>query len=461
MRSSLPHPARWPISIGMFMIIVFVLVLVPTALPTAAAGSLSIQYRASDLQSSNDSSVQPRIQVVNAGGDVALSSLTIRYWYTLDAGATTQAYHCDWATIGCAVITGRFVQLSSPTTNASHYLELGFTSGAGTLKANSTSGEILARFNKTDWSNFTESNDYSYNSSATDYTTWTRITLYQNGILVWGTEPTGTTPSTSAPTSAPTSTATRVPTSLPTSAPTTAPSATATPRPTSTPSPAPAGSWVDNLDTFDTGRWAKADGWTNGSMFNVGWRADHVTFANGQMTLRLDNVGCPGGCSGKPYASGEYRTNIKYGYGSYTVRMKAAKGSGLVSGFFTYTGASEGDPWDEIDVEFLGKDTTRFQANYFTNGTGNHETMISLGFDASLAFHTYTIEWTAGAIRWYVDGALVHTENGSRGPLPSHPGKFMANFWPSIGVDGWTGPFTYPGTPINAVYDSMAFTPIQ
>jgi beta-glucanase (GH16 family) len=429
----------------MFMIIMFVLVLMPSALPTAAAGSLSIQYRASDLQSPNDSSIQPRIQVVNTGTDVALSSLTIRYWYTLDAGATTQAYHCDWATIGCGVITGRFVQLSGATTNTTHYLELGFTSGAGTLKTNGTSGEIVSRFNKTDWSNFTESNDYSYSGSATAYTTWTKITLYQNGILVWGTEPSGTTVPTSAPTNAPTTVPTSAPTTVPTSAPTVA----------------PAGSWTDNLDSFDTGRWAKADGWTNGSMFNVGWRADHATFANGQLTLRLDNVGCPAGCSGKPYASGEYRTNVKYGYGRYTVRMKAAKGSGLVSGFFTYTGASEGDPWDEIDMEILGKDTTKFQANYFTNGTGNHETMISLGFDSALAFHTYTIEWTASAIRWYVDGALVHTETGSRGALPSHPGKFMANFWPSIGVDGWTGPFTYPGTPITAVYDSFAFSPLQ
>lgn len=38
---------------------------------------------------------------------------------------------------------------------------------------------------------------------------------------------------------------------------------------------------------------------------------------------------------------------------------------------------------DEIDVEVLGKDTTKVQFNYYTNGTGNHEYLYDLGFDAS------------------------------------------------------------------------------
>ena len=29
--------------------------------------------------------------------------------------------------------------------------------------------------------------------------------------------------------------------------------------------------------------------------------------------------------------------------------------------------------WDEIDIEFLGKDTPKVQFNYYTNGQGNHE----------------------------------------------------------------------------------------
>jgi len=44
-----------------------------------------------------------------------------------------------------------------------------------------------------------------------------------------------------------------------------------------------------------------------------------------------------------------------FGYGYYEVRMKAAKNVGIVSSFFTYTGPSDNNPWDEIDIEFFRK----------------------------------------------------------------------------------------------------------
>src|SRR5262245_61942820 len=81
-----------------------------------------------------------------------------------------------------------------------------------------------------------------------------------------------------------------------------------------TPVPPPAqGSFGDSFNTFDTSRWAKADGWTNGSPFDNAWRADHVNFANGLMSITLDNLAY----LGEPYSSGEYRTTGFYGYGCY------------------------------------------------------------------------------------------------------------------------------------------------
>jgi len=218
--------------------------------------------------------------------------------------------------------------------------------------------------------------------------------------------------------------------------------------------------WSDPFDSQATSRWSKADGWSNGDPFNVGWRADHVTFADGIMTLTLDDSPCPNGCSGEPYASGEYRTNDFYGYGRYEVRMKAAAGSGLVSSFFTYSDpyARPGVPWDEIDIEILGKNPTKMQTNYFTSGVGGHESTIDLGFDASAAFHTYAIEWSSARIAWYVDGLLRHVEEGARGPLPSTPGRVMMNLWAGRGVDSWLGTFQYAG-PVRAEYDLVQVTP--
>lgn len=227
---------------------------------------------------------------------------------------------------------------------------------------------------------------------------------------------------------------------------------------TASPTHATGSTFFDALDSYNTTRWYKSDGWTNGNPFNVGWRADHVTFASSIMTLQLDTTTCTAGCSGKPYASGEYRTNDFYGYGKFETRLKAASGSGLVTAFFTYAGPSDGLQHDEIDVEILGKDTTQMQINYFVNGTGGHEVMIDLGFDASVAYHNYAIVWSASHIKWYVDDEMVYMVSASScTPLPSTPGRIMVNMWAGTGVDSWLGAFTYPGTPIYARYDWIQY----
>lgn len=98
------------------------------------------------------------------------------------------------------------------------------------------------------------------------------------------------------------------------------------------------------------------------------------------------------------------------------------------------------------------------QTNYFTNGVGGPETIINLGFDASAGYHRYAFEWwPGGTINWFVDGALVHQENGSRGALPTHPQRIMTNFWPGTGVDSWLGRFSYTGQ-LTARYDSVTYT---
>ncbi|HEU4322325.1 MAG TPA: family 16 glycosylhydrolase [Roseiflexaceae bacterium] len=277
------------------------------------------------------------------------------------------------------------------------------------------------------------------------------VSFAVNGTPCGGAPLPSATPTRAAtPVSSPTPSRTSVPTAVP----------TRTPVPPATPTRTPTGGFFDDMNGFNTGLFHKADGWTNGNPFNVGWRADHVTFSNSTMTLTLDNRTCPSGCSNKPYASGEYRTNSNYGYGRYEGRFKAAKGSGTVAAsLFTYTGPSDNQPWDEIDIEILGKDTTKMQTNYYTNGVGGHETMINLGFDASQGFHTYAFEWTPTSIKWYVDGVLVHTENGSRGPLPTHASKLMMNLWPGVGVDSWLGPFNYSG-PLTAQFDWVRYTPL-
>jgi beta-glucanase (GH16 family) len=209
------------------------------------------------------------------------------------------------------------------------------------------------------------------------------------------------------------------------------------------------------FDLSDNDRWFKADGWANGEPFLCGWRADHVLFEAGRVDLSITDRES----NGRPYSGGEIRSVEAVPFGRVEGRLKAAKGSGVVTSLFTYTGPAEGTVHDEVDIEILGKDTTKLQVNYFTEGVGGHEVVIPLGFDAAEGFHDYAFEWTATAIRWYVDGKLVHTEDGSRGPLPKTPGRVMANLWPGVGVDGWLGPFDYPGTPVTAQYERIGYRP--
>ncbi|MNJ53238.1 Endoglucanase 5 precursor [compost metagenome] len=86
----------------------------------------------------------------------------------------------DWAQIGGSNITTTFTET---------YVELGFGSGAGAIQAGGQTGDIQLRMSKSDWSNFDESNDYSYDATKTSYADWDHVTLYQDGTLVWGVEP--------------------------------------------------------------------------------------------------------------------------------------------------------------------------------------------------------------------------------------------------------------------------------
>ncbi len=192
-----------------------------------------------------------------------------------------------------------------------------------------------------------------------------------------------------------------------------------------------------------------SDGWTNGSCFDCGWYKKNTSFDGGVLNLTIDEDK-----SGKyNYSGAEYRTADFYSYGYYETSMQAIKNDGVVSSFFTYTGPSDNNPWDEIDIEILGKDTTKVQFNYYTNGTGNHEYMYDLGFDASEGFHTYGFDWQPDHITWYVDGKAVYTATEN---IPSTSGKIMMNVWNGIGVDEWLKPFDGK-TPLTARYQWVTY----
>lgn len=160
-----------------------------SATPTAPSASLKAQYQAGIVGASTNG-IRPLLKVVNTGTvAVPLSQVTVRYWFTND-GTQSLSYWCDWAQIGSTNLTGTFYNVNPARTGADRYLEIAFKTSAGSLAPGASTGDIQSRFSKSDWSNFTQTNDASYDATkASAYADWSKVTVYVNGELVWGVEP--------------------------------------------------------------------------------------------------------------------------------------------------------------------------------------------------------------------------------------------------------------------------------
>lgn len=160
----------------------------PTPTPPPPTGSIKIQFYNQNTASTNNQ-LYLNFKVINTGSNpVALSTVKIRYYYTKD-DAQAQNFYCDYSPAGNSNVTGAFVMASPAKTGADTYLEVGFLSDAGVLAAGGGYTTVQTRVAKSDWSNYTQNNDYSFNPNATNYMDWTKVTGYVSGVLQWGTEP--------------------------------------------------------------------------------------------------------------------------------------------------------------------------------------------------------------------------------------------------------------------------------
>lgn len=168
-----------------------------TTTKAEAATGLKVQYQCG-VATSTVSALRPYLCIVNeSSSSVPLSSLKIRYWYTKE-GTQSENFAVDYqgSLRSKSYITGTFGDAPN-----GHYLEIGFTSNAGSLPPGTNTGRMKFRVYKSDWSNYDQTNDYSFDPTKTSaLADWTKVTLYQNGVLIWGTEPGGSSTPTTTPT---------------------------------------------------------------------------------------------------------------------------------------------------------------------------------------------------------------------------------------------------------------------
>lgn len=224
----------------------------------------------------------------------------------------------------------------------------------------------------------------------------------------------------------------------------------------------------DPLTELNSALWWHSNGWSNGFPFTNSWEAEAISYSDAGMAITLAPTNFPD--TGYPYQSGELRSNDFYGYGCFEIDMKPIAKSGVVTSFFLFAGPFD-KPVDgngqhnEIDIEFLGNDTSVVQVNFWTNDDRYelaHEYIIPLNFDAAEEFHRYGIEWQRKSISWYVDGELIHKVKHDRSdPIPqvsSSKLKILANVWATDNrISNWAGFFETDSLPLTAHYRNASF----
>lgn len=251
---------------------------------------------------------------------------------------------------------------------------------------------------------------------------------------------------TAAPTVTPTATATLMPTATPkptatptaTAKPTPAVTPTATPAVTSSPtvSPTPAPStdpwtlvWSDEFSdgTIDPTKWTYDLG--DGSQFNnPGWgNNEKQWYTSDEKNAKVENgnliiTAHKEAKSGKEYTSSRLKTKGLFSkkYGKFEIRAKAPTGKGYWPAIWMLPENYEYGNWassGELDImEGWGSrpntvaGTIHYGGEWPNNIYSGEEYVFPEGSTIE-QYHTYSIEWEPGEIRWYVDGELFLTKN--------------------------------------------------
>ncbi|MFI6050842.1 cellulose binding domain-containing protein [Streptomyces violascens] len=355
---------------------------------------LSVRYRTDP--EATVTTAKPWVEVINnSKKTVALSDVTLRYYFTADDGAA-HGSNCVQTSVGCSNVTQRIGALANSAATADHYLQIGFSAGAGDLKPGDTSQGIGLQLFRLDHKALNQANDHSFNAKDTHYAQTKLVTAYLGGKLVSGDEPSGTAA---------------------------ADKDSAAPAPTAA---APSGVM------FDSFRYSGADdpalasnGWQvrsgeGGPGIKDVWSRDGVSFPSeesaqgGQaMRLRVSSDGTKQGTKQSELQS----TKPQFFTGTLAARIyfsaKPTSGKGgdhVIQSFFTISPVHTSPKYSELDYEFMpnggwGAPGPRIDTTSWLKGDGRPESRVTRTQKKQLqGWHTVMITAMNGKVTYSIDG---------------------------------------------------------
>jgi hypothetical protein len=160
-----------------------------------------------ELTEARSNELHPFLALTTTGEDIALQRLAIRYYFSAEMAGDWEV-SCIWVTKqapGTSVLCedGALLKIEAmalPHAEADHYLEVSFpeVSAAEVLSDGQMPAfEARTMFWRTGHPTLNQSNDYSFvpttenvmTVEGRDYKETTKVTVYLDGALIWGTEP--------------------------------------------------------------------------------------------------------------------------------------------------------------------------------------------------------------------------------------------------------------------------------
>lgn len=142
------------------------------------------------------------------------------------------------------------------------------------------------------------------------------------------------------------------------------------------------------------------------------------------------------------------RSNFYLFFGRLEYHVQAGPGQGVISSVVL-----QSDDLDEIDWEWVGKNTNQVQTNYFSKGQtiNGSAAYFTIDGDTTTSYHNYTTVWTQESLEWWCDGTrlrvLEYASNTTA--YPQTPMTVKIGIWPGGDPSGTPGRIAWAGGVIN------------